>query len=390
MVTPPPSPGPRKSGSPTWWNRARSMFSASCPAANTSPIEHNLLQIGGVDPLDRLHVSITDCHLKPDPETGSARSIHSVCVDYNNVFEDSSCRKNIVLCHGFGAGLGFYCKNMGRIASLVRGSRVWAVDWLGMGLSSRPPFPLYTEEEIQNEPLEHTERIKNASSRRAVNFFLDAFEEWRRRQAGLDKMILVGHSLGGYLSTLYALKYPEHVERLILASPVGLPPSTTPDYRTSVTGVEIPNWLSHMWQANYTPQWLLRTLGPLGRRFAYVYVTNRFPYLSASEQEIFGSYLDQISSLPGSGEYALNAILAPGAWAREPLHHHLPDLKMPCCFLFGSYDWMDYEHAVLAAEHMNVPCKIIRVDHAGHQLFLDNDEAFNRYIAFEAEQYSAS
>ena len=40
---------------------------------------------------------------------------------------------------------------------------------------------------------------------------------------GLKKITLVGHSLGGYLSTCYALKYPEKVKQLILVSPVGFP-----------------------------------------------------------------------------------------------------------------------------------------------------------------------
>eukprot|EP00967_Tisochrysis_lutea_P084670 scaffold118492_cov19-Tisochrysis_lutea.AAC.1 len=35
-------------------------------------------------------------------------------------------------------------------------------------------------------------------------------------------MVLVGHSLGGYLSACYALKYPEHVEHLILVCPAGV------------------------------------------------------------------------------------------------------------------------------------------------------------------------
>ena len=39
---------------------------------------------------------------------------------------------------------------------------------------------------------------------------------------GLEKIVLLGHSMGGYLSCRYALKYPENVERLILVSPVGV------------------------------------------------------------------------------------------------------------------------------------------------------------------------
>jgi cardiolipin-specific phospholipase len=42
-------------------------------------------------------------------------------------------------------------------------------------------------------------------------------EAWRKVQ-GLNKMILCGHSLGGYLSFAYAERYPQHVDRLILGT----------------------------------------------------------------------------------------------------------------------------------------------------------------------------
>jgi cardiolipin-specific phospholipase len=51
---------------------------------------------------------------------------------------------------------------------------------------------------------------------------VDALEEWRIKR-GLDKFTLLGHSLGGYLAVAYALKYPGHLNKLILASPVGIP-----------------------------------------------------------------------------------------------------------------------------------------------------------------------
>ncbi|CAN0508547.1 unnamed protein product, partial [Ectocarpus sp. 12 AP-2014] len=36
-------------------------------------------------------------------------------------------------------------------------------------------------------------------------------------------MVLCGHSLGGYLSVCYAEKYPQRIDKLVLASPVRQP-----------------------------------------------------------------------------------------------------------------------------------------------------------------------
>lgn len=43
--------------------------------------------------------------------------------------------------------------------------------------------------------------------------------------------------------------------------------------------------------------------------------------------------MHSITVLPGSGEYALNRILEPGAWGRRPLATKLTQLKMPVTFI---------------------------------------------------------
>src|SRR5687768_1976382 len=46
--------------------------------------------------------------------------------------------------------------------------------------------------------------------------------ELLRRELGLDRMVLVGHSMGAVLASAYATKYPTRIERLVLVSPAYL------------------------------------------------------------------------------------------------------------------------------------------------------------------------
>ena len=78
------------------------------------------------------------------------------------------------------------CRNMDGLSPHFR---LFALDWLGTGLSGRPPFP-------------------SEGRQAAEDFFVESLEKWRGKM-GLDKFVLLGHSLGGYLSACYALQHPE-------------------------------------------------------------------------------------------------------------------------------------------------------------------------------------
>lgn len=113
----------------------------------------------------------------------------------------------LVAMHGFGTGLGIYYAALPALAEKWAGP-VFALDSLGCCLSSRPRW--------------HLEKGEACAVAKAESFFVDGLERWRA-QMKIDKMVLMGHSLGGYLAVAYAEKYPQHVDRLVLVSAVGVP-----------------------------------------------------------------------------------------------------------------------------------------------------------------------
>ncbi|GBC04047.1 hypothetical protein RclHR1_05490010 [Rhizophagus clarus] len=289
----------------------------------------------------------------------------------------NSSIKNLVMCHGFGAGLGFFYRNYHGL-SQVPGWKIYSIDWLGMGRSSRPRFTI-KEKEV-DKYVEETE-----------NFFVDSLEKWREIHK-IDKMTLLGHSLGGYLAAVYALKYPTRVERLILVSPVGVPrnPQNDPEFHNSDGRSirQIPGWVIRLWNANFTPQLILRWLGPLGPSLVSKYTSRRFSHLEEVDQLDLHDYIYHISTATGSGEYSVTRLLEPGAYARKPLIDRLHEIKMPTTFLYGEDDWMDFRAAEKAKKLMNVPVKVERIPDAGHHLYLDNPTEFNRAVIKEMLEVS--
>jgi pimeloyl-ACP methyl ester carboxylesterase len=50
-----------------------------------------------------------------------------------------------------------------------------------------------------------------------------AFMEKARKKLGIQKFSVVGNSLGGFIAWWYAIKYPEHIDKLVLIDPASYP-----------------------------------------------------------------------------------------------------------------------------------------------------------------------
>ncbi|RMZ88896.1 hypothetical protein DV736_g3874, partial [Chaetothyriales sp. CBS 134916] len=321
------------------------------------------------------------------PLSGKARVLNELSV----ARPADQTADNLVILHGYGAGLGFFYKNFEPL-SRAKGWHLYALDLLGMGRSSRPPFRIQA-------------KGRDQQIAEAEDWFVDSLEEWRASNK-IDKMTLLGHSMGGYMAVCYALKYPGRLNKLILASPVGIPedpyatdadmadpPASTleteftqdqaadstkahqnpnphrlrADESSNNSSINnnsssssspaprrpLPKWLTYLWDANISPFSFVRLSGPLGPRLVSGWTSRRFSHLPQDEALALHDYAYSLFRLRGSGEYALAYILAPGAFARSPLIRRIQGLGrqtlangeqengVPVVFMYGENDWMD-------------------------------------------------
>jgi cardiolipin-specific phospholipase len=331
------------------------------------------------------------------PLSGKNRALNEFSVE--RVGEQAD--ETLVMLHGYGAGLGFFYRNYEPL-SRAPGWKIYSLDMLGMGNSSRPPFKIHAKD-------------PQAKITEAENWFVDSLEEWRQARK-IEKFTLLGHSLGGYLAVSYALKYPGHLNKLILASPAGIPedpyavnaampePEESAFQNEFTQGQEgivnpganenndtltkvgsnnqaaaarsgqnppkrpIPGWLVWLWDANVSPFSVIRLAGPLGPRFVSGWTSRRFNHLPGNESQTLHEYAYSLFRQKGSGEYALPYILAPGAFARSPVINRIQDVGrqtikpatetepalretgIPVVLMYGDTDWMDVGAGYAAEE----------------------------------------
>jgi cardiolipin-specific phospholipase len=200
-----------------------------------------------------------------------------------------------------------------------------------MGRSARVPFVVNAKRD------DIPGRVREAEA-----FFVDSLEEWREKME-LDKMTLVGHSLGAYMSVAYALKYPMRVSKLVLLSPAGVPndPNTTTVPSRELTDDQIhePGYVSvdevqlatkaqveeikseqrnqgrrqgrmwqlftYLWEEGWSPFQVVRSAMWYGPILVGKYSSRRFSGLTDEEVREMHDYILNITLAKGSGEYCI-------------------------------------------------------------------------------------
>lgn len=312
--------------------------------------------------------------LNPSKKEGDELTIHGIHVQQEKSIlpkgtRDAKSPYPLVALHGYYNGAAYYYRNLVGLASYFES--VYSLDCLGWGLSSRPNF--------NNLKSKH-------SVESAEDWFVESLEAWRKKN-GIDKMVLLGHSFGGCMSVAYSERYPQHVDKLLLLSPVGVPDENDPSFlerKERFTSSIRSRMFLGVVQTLFdwtTVGSFLRTMVSEERALGMVsnYVQGRLPQIEErDEQEAVTKYLFNNAVAPGSGEYAIHSILNNNILAKRPLQDRIPKLQVKeIAFLYGQYDWMDMSAALTTQrkceQQSEAPkIEVYMIPKAGHLLMLEN------------------
>ena len=235
----------------------------------------------------------------------------------------------LVLLHALGALVTAH--DWDGFAAAMQGThRVIALDQRGFGLSDW--MPAYSFELMAQDLAQLVERLD------------------------LDRFTLIGHSMGGYVASLYAEACPDRLGRLVLEDTV--PPRE---------GRRIDRTADLQWEYAGFDEFLA---------FA------RQQGLQASDDELRVRYVHATRTVEGGRvAFRLDPVVPPAILAQladpEPTWwHDLAQIGVPTLIVRGADSpVLDAEQVTLAAVAIT-NCRVVEVPHAGHSVHDDNPTGF--------------
>ncbi|CAO1420138.1 unnamed protein product [Diamesa serratosioi] len=283
------------------------------------------------------------------------------CKVWTLAMNEESTEAPLLLVHGLGAASAVWILNLDEQAKV---RPVYAIDVPGFGKSSRVEFtddPILAEQKL-----------------------VEIIEKWRV-QMKLSKMILLGHSMGGFISFSYALSYPERlVQHLILADPWGLtkkPSDGKPNIHSNLT-----DQIAFFFSKFANPLGILRLAGPFGQ----LVVEFTFPELVSKITTVVGDkntitqYLQQANLQTPTGEEAFKTMMDEFYWTKNPIIVRLDKLNttIPMTLILGEKSWIDkIDETSLKKIRSNSYVMYHVIQNVGHELFAYNSNEFNSLVS---------
>jgi pimeloyl-ACP methyl ester carboxylesterase len=274
-----------------------------------------------------------------------------VAMAYMDVAPAQPNGRTVILLHGRNFPSSYWAPVIKTLSDT--GYRVVVPDQIGFGKSSKPSTDLHFDTLARN-----------------TIALLDHLQ--------IAKADVVAHSLGGMLAVRIARAYPERVEHLLLAAPIGLE-----DYRLYVPPTPTEKILEN--EDRLTAEGYRKQLE-----------TNYSLKLPPDEVTPF---IDARFNIKGSAEYPrwLRAFVSSAQMIyREPVAHEIPLISLPTLFIMGADDHnapgkanapealrpkmgQNAELAkAFAAKMPHARAEVIQ--NAGHLVFLEQPEKFNELM----------
>jgi len=213
---------------------------------------------------------------------------------YMDVKPKTANGKTIMLLHGKNFN-GAYWERTAKDLS-AQGFRVIIPDQIGFGKSSKPRDYQFSFSQL-------------ADNTKAI---LDELK--------IDKIIVLGHSMGGMVATRFTLLYPEMVEKLILENPIGLE-----DYKTFASYQTIDQ--AYQSELKNTAE-------------SYKNYQLKFYYDNKWKAE-YQPWLDQIAGWtlhPDYPKVAWDAALTSDMIYNQPVCYEFKNIKVPTLLIIGTRD----------------------------------------------------
>jgi pimeloyl-ACP methyl ester carboxylesterase len=237
----------------------------------------------------------------------------------------------------------------------AKGYRVIIPDQIGFGKSAKPSHLQYTIQQLAQNTRD----------------LLDS--------AGVDKIIILAHSMGGMIGMRFTLMYPDRVERLILEDPIGLE-----DWKLKVPYQSVDAWYK----------------GELKQSYASLKAYEMDGYFHGQWSTKYNEMLNILAGWTLSPEYerlAWNNALTSDMIFTQPVCYEFDKIKPPTLLIVGELDRTAIgknlvpdsvkqtmgNYPVLAKQAQGrIPhCKLVILPGIGHVPHMENFDAFTAPVA---------
>lgn len=256
--------------------------------------------------------------------------------------DEGQGKYTLILIHGLASNAGFWRYN---IPELSKHFRVIAVDLPGYGKSQKGNYSYSLSF--------YAETIKN---------LIDELQ--------LKNVVLVGHSMGGQISIIFALKYPDKLSKLILAAPAGFE-----EFQKGEGD----------WLRSVITMYGVKTTTEEGIRRN---LSNNF-YNWSDKWEWMVEERVRMRKAKDFDEFTYTVDRCVDAMLDEPTFNKLSGIKTPTLIIHGKYDGLipnpylnpGFPSDVFSRGEKEIPnAKRVEIDCAGHMIMMEKPEEFNNEV----------